>query len=1193
VLGGVSPGRSTDDSVVGSAGVGDRLGRGAEWTPVGDWQAVAEAVREVGPGGMALGMARTPVGPGHVVVAYHPRPTGNAEHDGPVWVEVSREDGVRILDAPDAVPLEARALVVDPAGRAVEGALDPHRASGSTAHALVDRATDPRYGMRRFAVAAGRRLFGRRGAPAELTDHDISFVNVNSRSRGHVEKARTILGLLARHPEISAYRNRRPAAITLRRRFAETPADVHDRGADVQINLASYYFEEYSIGYVVGMLAHEFAIHPLGDTRQAVRDYEKGKAAYRFAVPGVPGATLVPNRARSSVDHPFGAAPESPRYQAYRDVVLSFATLLFDDALRAGGAGMEYIPDLLDCFLMDVASIAATNDNRLLGMPPRFGSGEVRERIAASYNDYLARISADIDERDPRLGPFLPPPKTAGHVLTDYTTLARHAFEGLVTGPSMSHEPSEPPPVPAYAVANRSPYAAVDWERAKDPGLDGRLMEHLGLLSVRPDFEELTTRADAILAGHHLDPPAGSGGTALEIDYADLHTKMRYDVAATIARHGEDAARQRSLELRDTLGTGRPEEPSDPEPTDGPVPRYPVVDPEMVAGLGIDAKSGAQRALVDGHRERDQALALTREIMSGDHQDIPIERDTPEAVAYAGLYEKMTYSVAAAVLEHGEEIGRETSRMFRDLLGTRRRGGLPGAGPLRTPTPEEHETPDPSQVAGPSGLGRAAAPHTGPYADPWRTDPHRAPYADPWRPDPYTGTGPGAAPWSPGPHPEPYRLAGASGEQVGVVSTAPPRRWEDGTVPDAVLKSSREGRGRFDLSRLGDVLRRPRDGRRGGRDESGGEEVPRIPDPLPTYRGLRLLPIERPDGTRIGVASFNRAEWPSHLATDMLLGDLLHVLDIERRAQPGPDGEMATRSFVLGRRPVPWGRVGIEGSGPVPFFYSAHGWFQGITAVQDSDEATVMLDNDASADLLAHLTRDVEPDRPIVLVSCYVALPSGSADPLFQIPVAQSIANRTGRRVFASMSQMGATADGIHMIRSAPNRPNLLTEFRPEPPEATVAEWVRASGNASRDGEVRAPGIVYGTRVLRLLKAVLGTDIEDDRQFQPLFNGVTRLDTLRRDTEFRNGLLDRATLRRLTAHMFGLPEAEVTPALQRKLLFFVQGLHGNDPDREFEQLTEKLREHYRTKLAPQTGPPPQPTLSTADSVYAGLSGEQQ
>lgn len=167
---GLRPSRTVDDAAVLNVAA-QRLAPGALWTPVGDWDVVHAALADkklgLGQGSMAIVMTRTPVGSvlvggrlspgreGHVWVAYYPR--YDTEDHGPIWIEIAPSEhafgadkaapGVRLLNkTPGVPPLQAQAVVIDPAGRVTPHALTPFRASESIAHALVDPAVNLHYG---------------------------------------------------------------------------------------------------------------------------------------------------------------------------------------------------------------------------------------------------------------------------------------------------------------------------------------------------------------------------------------------------------------------------------------------------------------------------------------------------------------------------------------------------------------------------------------------------------------------------------------------------------------------------------------------------------------------------------------------------------------------------------------------------------------------------------------------------------------------------------------------------------------------------------------------------------------------------------------------------------------------------------------------------------------------------------------
>ncbi|WP_159038888.1 MULTISPECIES: hypothetical protein, partial [unclassified Streptomyces] len=103
------------------------------------------------------------------------------------------------------------------------------------------------------------------------------------------------------------------------------PADVIDRGeAGVDINLASYYFEKYDIGHIMGMLAHEIGLHPLASRNTSIPDEEEMFAGVPLAVPGLTDLKTprtMSTEGAGQADHIMAAFPSSTRHRVYRDIV--------------------------------------------------------------------------------------------------------------------------------------------------------------------------------------------------------------------------------------------------------------------------------------------------------------------------------------------------------------------------------------------------------------------------------------------------------------------------------------------------------------------------------------------------------------------------------------------------------------------------------------------------------------------------------------------------------------------------------------------------------------------------------------------------------------------------------------------------------------------------------------------------------
>ncbi|MFG2785402.1 hypothetical protein ACGFY7_47260 [Streptomyces prunicolor] len=296
-------------------------------------------------------------------------------------------------------------------------------------HSWAGRAADPAPAVQRAVVQRSK-----------LSHGNISFTNVALKYPESQGKATRILELLASNTQIKSFLADRTCRITLEKRTTETPANVVDKGAEgVFVTLASYYLENYDIGYIVGMLCHEFGMHPMAQAAPNTGREEENFRGMPYPVPGLEGkdvpegfASMNSDTAKQP-DHVLGVIPGSPRYTVYRDVTLEMADLLLRDVHnKAEGARERDVTDLIDCFLMDVASIAATNDNRVRGMPiPGNSEGEaIRKDIAAVYNAYKARLSQDLSLGRQPVKPLFPPDKTPEAVKADFATLLKRIAKG-------------------------------------------------------------------------------------------------------------------------------------------------------------------------------------------------------------------------------------------------------------------------------------------------------------------------------------------------------------------------------------------------------------------------------------------------------------------------------------------------------------------------------------------------------------------------------------------------------------------------------------------------------------------------------------------------------------------------------------------------------------------------------------------
>ncbi|MFF3486480.1 hypothetical protein ACFYXC_24845, partial [Streptomyces sp. NPDC002701] len=254
--------------------------------------------------------------------------------------------------------------------------------------------------------------------PFKLGNYE--FTNLNQTEK-YIDKAVRIVELLDEHTTIKNYVGDRPVRITLKVRTTETPADVTDRGdAGVDINLASYYFEKYDIGYVMGMLSHEIGLHPLASRNSKIPEEEDLYRGMPLMVPGLEGLKtprFMNTEGSGQEDHVMAAFPHTIRHGIYRDIVLEMAEVLARHArVGVAGAKPKDVTDLIDTYLMDLASIAVTNDHRARAITDPSYTARV-------YNAYKAQLTEHIPQTS-AVRTLLPADKGRFGVLGDFAQLA-------------------------------------------------------------------------------------------------------------------------------------------------------------------------------------------------------------------------------------------------------------------------------------------------------------------------------------------------------------------------------------------------------------------------------------------------------------------------------------------------------------------------------------------------------------------------------------------------------------------------------------------------------------------------------------------------------------------------------------------------------------------------------------------------
>ncbi|MET9119673.1 hypothetical protein ABZX38_36525, partial [Streptomyces longwoodensis] len=257
-------------------------------------------------------------------------------------------------------------------------------------------------------------------APLPFKLGRFEFTNLKQTDR-YLDKAVRIAELLDEHATIKNYIGDRTVRITLHLRTTETPADVIDRGDDgVDINLASYYFEKYDTGYIMGMLAHEIGLHPLASRNTRIPEEEDLYRGMPLMVPGLENLKtprFMNTEDAGQEDHIMAAFPHTIRHGIYRNIVVEMANVL-EHRARVGvpGAKAQDVTDLVDTYLMDLATIAVTNDHRAKAvLDPSY--------TARVYNAYKQQFAAQLPTNSP-VRALLPADKGRFGVLGDFAQLA-------------------------------------------------------------------------------------------------------------------------------------------------------------------------------------------------------------------------------------------------------------------------------------------------------------------------------------------------------------------------------------------------------------------------------------------------------------------------------------------------------------------------------------------------------------------------------------------------------------------------------------------------------------------------------------------------------------------------------------------------------------------------------------------------
>ncbi|WP_311137527.1 hypothetical protein [Streptomyces sp. I6] len=258
-------------------------------------------------------------------------------------------------------------------------------------------------------------------------------------------------------------------------------------------------------------------------------------------------------------------------------------------------------------------------------------------------------------------------------------------------------------------------------------------------------------------------------------------------------------------------------------------------------------------------------------------------------------------------------------------------------------------------------------------------------------------------------------------------------------------------------------------------------------------------------------------------------------------------------------------------------YFAAHGTPRTVTlGSDDRAHPTVTVSGVQLGDVLRSWAREGDQDRPLVLFACR----TGRQPERAGLPVAQHVANRTGRPVYAPTTDVGTAEDRDGNVRAVlvegAEGPGRWRLFTPEPTGPELDALARDAGLHTGPEPAGAFTRARALQQIRTLREALGPDAEQRPENGELLAALAFVDDLRWHSSE-------------TAARYGDPG--MTPDLLRRMVADRRGTAidttGADPAAapSVEQYTAFLRDaaDLRAVAGPGTTldallPPPPPTL---------------
>ncbi|MFE7449028.1 hypothetical protein [Streptomyces griseus] len=160
-------------------------------------------------------------------------------------------------------------------------------------------------------------------------------------------------------------------------------------------------------------------------------------------------------------------------------------------------------------------------------------------------------------------------------------------------------------------------------------------------------------------------------------------------------------------------------------------------------------------------------------------------------------------------------------------------------------------------------------------------------------------------------------------------------------------------------------------------------------------------------------------------------------------------------------------------------YFAGHGTSRTVTlGTDDPAHPSVKISGVQLGEVLKSWAQDGDQDRPLVLFSCE----TGRQPQIAGLPVAQHVANRTGRPVYAPTTEAGTAKDRDGNVRAVltegPDGPGRWRLFTPEPGGAELDGLAREAGLHTGPDPADAFARARTLQQIRTLRDVLGTDAE-------------------------------------------------------------------------------------------------------------------